>query len=41
MNLSYSLFEDMKELALFRKWSFRGRSLRPRAAVAALSKESL
>jgi hydrophobic/amphiphilic exporter-1 (mainly G- bacteria), HAE1 family len=36
----YSLFEDMKEVALFRKWSFRVRSLRPRAA-AAVSKESL
>jgi hydrophobic/amphiphilic exporter-1 (mainly G- bacteria), HAE1 family len=36
----YSLFEDMKELALFRKWSFRVRPLRPRAA-AAVSKESL
>jgi hydrophobic/amphiphilic exporter-1 (mainly G- bacteria), HAE1 family len=36
----YSLFEDMKEVALFRKWSLRPRSLRPRAA-AAVSKESL
>jgi hydrophobic/amphiphilic exporter-1 (mainly G- bacteria), HAE1 family len=36
----YSLFEDMKEVALFRKWSLRPRPLRPRA-TAAVSKESL
>ncbi|HEY6346303.1 MAG TPA: efflux RND transporter permease subunit [Bryobacteraceae bacterium] len=29
----YSLFEDMKEVALFRKWSFRVRPLRPKESL--------